>query len=359
MLSCAVLLMSAGLAHLDDARALIDEIPSMSEEDFRYDMFIELRDCTWSNKHPVYGMGSMLLRFPAKTKKTPITELEAMGARALPALLASLEDARPTKKKRSPGISDTGPGQDFFLSDNKNVWPLGPVCAYVVGLIVNRGYPSSEFDFDVSLTYEDVVPKIRKKWTGTTQSELIESYRQDILTRANLGHEQSALLRLMCFAPDQLVPTALKRMSQPVEHLSDYYTDYRYDHRGAARSPKFILPLEFKDELDALVTVEDSRIDDFCAERLKDTMKQDFSVDVRDNDWKFGGTDHIRFACIRRLMMHTRKYDRLLADCAQRLIESGREFLVRDGQWILKAIDDTNRFNWADARWFDLSWGIR
>jgi hypothetical protein len=352
----------------------IEEILEMPSEQLMDDCIVrrsfvldlgERGDPTYSN--PVYDFyGYELVPHPRSVQDDPVTLLVALGHAAVPALLQHLLDDRSTKWHRFT----RGPGTDMPEFDynplntrlkpdafkagvqprDLDYVPLGNVCFFALGQIVNRDYRLIMGSVNAPVYSEWA----STEWKGLTKDGLVLSLQRDVLRGDTLSRRAGAVLRLKHYAPDKVVPTSLKAMGLPVEFLNSNILEYYFEYGAPYRSPNFLFADEFEAVLGALASVDDPRIDAFCDRWIREHLG---SWSARDNKaiWLMDMT----VVCARRLMMHTRRFDSTLKDLAGRLRAWSTDWARKDGQWILDALDSPDRFTWSDPKWFNKMPGER
>jgi hypothetical protein len=158
-------------------------------------------------------------------------EIVRRGASALPALLAHLDDRRPTKMRVGEDVPQIQTFGGQFFSDEYDARGLrskrddctddgkcrsfdhpytikvGDVCEVLIGQIVNRGLaaaryqPSSLVYVNSPIETPSLAERLRKDWGGLDAKAHEASLLSDLRSRDELDRYRDALIRLRFYCP--------------------------------------------------------------------------------------------------------------------------------------------------------------
>lgn len=201
--------------------------------------------------YPGSGQTGALLLGQAPSQPSPILrEVIEKGVAAVPALLAHIDDARPTKlppvkpmmwmsfsdeydynrrlSKPPAGVyrRGAGPGLSEASSLNpaakKHVVTVGDLCFVALGQIVNRNFeavryqPSGGLVINSPSSSKALAAAARAEWRGLTPASHRERLVQDAL-RPDFGFRRTgAYYRLSLYYPDAAEDVVLKTLAKPV-----------------------------------------------------------------------------------------------------------------------------------------------
>jgi ankyrin repeat protein len=204
--------------HSEDAvKALIDLLTEVNKEDVR---------CLGVHPSPFLPFEndeSYRYAFFEKRRVSSkaLRSLVALGARALPALLAHLNDARPTKAVLTGGAIWVGPDveDEDSLDGTKLVRQytvtVGDLCYVAIGEIVNRPYYAVQYVNATCVTSPCQSKKLRerliKEWANLTTDRHRDSLARDIDQLINMDLRNGASLRLAYYYPDAFEPIAIQQ----------------------------------------------------------------------------------------------------------------------------------------------------
>ena len=266
----------ATLAHLEPLPDITyAPRPPLTDDESKH--IHELIDSLTSIDRPDYGLspttyGSAFAALPELTKfqggiiqidhnfetKSAFAELVKIGPKAMPVLLQSLSDARPTKlsMKRDHGIATSiwvrrelsanpmnerewnlvqalppAPNEDLERQTTEHTVTVGDVCFAILGQITGRGYsavryqPTAIIVINSPTSDPEIARTVREIWTSADPSKaLFDSLLLDFCTRGihqgkDLSHWHSgsiyqtpAATRLLYYFPDLAAPVIAKRL---------------------------------------------------------------------------------------------------------------------------------------------------
>jgi hypothetical protein len=226
-----------------EIRSLIDKLLDVADEDIGYGSswsghnFSAVED---SEKH-----GARILDGKRPKGSPVIRDLVKMGAKAVPLLIAHLDDARKSKltfkhrgdfggmsfsreydyNRRTAKSAPEGVNGDLFSEKgdpaNEHTLTVGDLCFVTLGQIVNRGFSAIRYQPTAIIVVNSptrskaLLAAIRKEWTGLTP----EKHRESLITDARLsdycGRVEGAILRLGYYFPDSAEKVVLNQLAKP------------------------------------------------------------------------------------------------------------------------------------------------
>jgi ankyrin repeat protein len=233
----------------DEVRALIDKLQKLGGD--------RLQDVPTMSADQFLALGISQARVLVLGKKPTassaiIRELVKRGARAVPLLIAHLDDKRPTgitirhhggrggmffvdeydfnrrTTKEPPRGVNRELGKDGNDRDTHTV-TVGDLCFVVLGEIVNRHFNAVRYQMTGCIminspTGSDVLRvAIKEEWGGLTPARHKESLERDFLEPDSGSRRNEACLRLGYYYPEALEPLALKQLAAPRYDFSEVW----------------------------------------------------------------------------------------------------------------------------------------
>jgi ankyrin repeat protein len=250
---------------------LIDALVDVKQGDFGYSPRV-----SGSTFLPLYRESRFrtgLLGGPPPVRSGVMVELVRRGARAVPHLLAHLDDTRPTgivvthtggfggmklseaadrnRRTQEPARERAAPaapleslGADRGLGGRKHTVTIGDLCYVALGQIVNRRFdavrykPSAIFIVSSPTRSPTLCKQLRADWKGLTERQHAAALINDFLKPDRYERRVGAAERLAYYYPHYLEPLALALLAQPTypsDAVDAFVHDKLYTTTNAAR----------------------------------------------------------------------------------------------------------------------------
>ncbi len=292
----------------DDVSALIDKLQDIDQEGLGYMSTVSGMDFLPLG---ISEPGSMLLfQKPPKTSDT-LRELVKKGARAVPQLIAHLNDQRPTKitiehkggiggmffedeydynrrtAKEPPAGVNREIGSDTTNQTVHRV-TVGDLCFVALGQIVNRRFEAVRYQPTLcvminSPTDSEVLRHaIEKEWSNLTPEQHKASLIRDLLEADDIFRRSGACLRLGYYYPAELEALVVRELAKP---RYDFWEVYKLIHEKLYRANR---STERKALFDAFVAVHG----DVARQGILVQLFDDLSVQEADEEGRW--SEHMR-----------------------------------------------------------------
>ena len=227
---------------------LIDALAEVKESDYGYSPRVSGGAFLPLYREGRFGMG--LLGGPRPVRSEALTELVRRGARAVPHLLAHIDDARPTgvvvthefgigglwlleavdrnPRTQTPTRETAAPAAPFKLSRAGRSFPgkthtvtVGDLCFVALGQIVNRQFdavrykPTGIVIVSSPTRSPTLMRQLRADWNGLTELRHAAGLINDFLKPDHYQRRMGAAERLAYYYPRFLEPLALALLAQP------------------------------------------------------------------------------------------------------------------------------------------------
>jgi ankyrin repeat protein len=240
-------------APANEAKALIDQLPKLDQQDTGYSGSV-----TGSAFLPLGRSETHTMLFGQKphASSDALKSLVKLGTKALPTLLAHLNDERPTKillthegffggmfvAQDEAGAAKKRDADFGGERQTRYTVMVGDLCYVAIGQIVNRNYWAVRYQ-PTAIIYVTSLPKskklredVTKEWGNLTPDKHRESLVRDLLESDSEFVRDGASVRLAYYYPAALetaVPKQLARPTYSVFPVHDLVRDRLYPAKTA------------------------------------------------------------------------------------------------------------------------------